>query len=281
MKFEQLSMFDELQVSAENPEEDLCDGAVDTPENVILPLKIDKPVKLIELFGGIGAQAAAFERLDKEGLLPYGFEHHVLCEFDKYAVSSYNAVHHTDFAVSDITQLHAEDLHIEDTDKYLYVMCYSFPCQDISLAGKQRGYSEESGSRSSLLWEVRRLLEECDALGELPQILLMENVPAVHNTKNRENWDKWLRTLTELGYDTRWADLNAKDFGVPQNRNRTFAVSWNVMDMGERSYTFPKGFPLEKRLKDVLEKDVAEKYYLSDEAVAGLVKAMDRPTTRP
>lgn len=93
------------------------------------PLKIDKPIRLIELFAGIGAQAKALENLQKKGMLPLGFEHYRACEIDKYAMKSYNAVHGTSFDVSDITKLKGGDLGITDTDKFLYIMTYSFPCQ--------------------------------------------------------------------------------------------------------------------------------------------------------
>lgn len=231
------------------------------------PLKITKPLRLIELFAGIGAQAKAFENLG------FPFEHYRACEIDKYAMKSYNAVHGTDFEVSDITKLHAADLGIVNTDKYTYLMTYSFPCTDLSNAGRQAGMSKGSGTRSGLLWEVERLLYECD---ELPQILLMENVPQVHGKKNIDDFNAWIKSLTELGYTSVWQDLNAKDFGVPQNRNRTFMVSF----LGNYSYTFPKGFPLEKRLKDVLEDVVDEKFYLSEKATEGLLRQMERPTSR-
>lgn len=126
----------------------------------------DKPIRLIELFAGIGAQAKALENLGIE------FEHYRICEFDKYAVCSYNAIHGTNFEPSDIRELHAADLGITETEKYLYIMTYSFPCQDLSKAGKGRGMARDSGTRSGLLWEVERLLDECE---ELPQLLLMEN----------------------------------------------------------------------------------------------------------
>lgn len=118
------------------------------------PLKITKPIRLIELFAGIGAQAKALENLGVD------FEHYRICEFDKYAVASYNAIHKTNFSTSDITQIHAKDLGIEETDKYEYIMTYSFPCTDLSKAGKQQGMSRESGTRSGLLWEVERILLE-------------------------------------------------------------------------------------------------------------------------
>lgn len=217
----------------------------------VLPLKITKPLRLIELFAGIGAQAKALENLGVQ------FEHYRICEFDKYAVASYNAVHGTEFTTSDITKIHAEDLGIVGTDKYEYIMTYSFPCTDLSKAGKQQGMSRESGTRSGLLWEVERLLKETK---QLPQILLMENVPDVLSKKNCKDFYSWCDFLEKLGYTSKYAILNSKDYGVLQNRERCFMLSW----LGEDYYYyFPDKIPLSIRLKDVLEKKVDEKYYIS------------------
>ena len=221
------------------------------------PLKVTKPLRLIELFAGIGAQAKALENLGVK------FEHYRICEFDKYAVASYNAVHGTDFTTSDITKIHAADLGIVETDKYEYIMTYSFPCTDLSKAGKQQGMSRESGTRSGLLWEVERLLKEVE---ELPQILLMENVPDVLSEKNSADFFAWRRFLEGLGYTNKYAILNAKDFGVPQNRKRCFMLSW----LGNFYYDFPTTKPLTIKLKDVLEINVDEKYYLPNETVKKL-----------
>lgn len=223
------------------------------------PLKIDKPIRLIELFAGIGSQAKALSRLGAN------FEHYRVCEFDKYAIKSYNAIHGTNFAASDITKITADDLGIVDTDKYCYIMTYSFPCQDLSLAGKQKGMAKGNNTRSGLLWEVERLLNECN---ELPQILLMENVTQVHGSKNKEHFNEWIRFLESKGYSNYWKDLNSKNFGIPQNRNRTFMVSV----LGNYRYEFPKAFPLEIRLKDVLEDSVDEKHYLSSKTCEKLVR---------
>lgn len=217
------------------------------------PLKISKPIRLIELFAGIGAQAKALENLG----VP--FEHYRICEFDKYAVASYNAIHRTSFETSDITKIHASDLAVVDTDKYEYIMTYSFPCQDLSNAGKQRGMAKGTGTRSGLLWEVERLLNEMD---ELPQILVMENVPAVVGEKNKADFMEWVRFLQSKGYTCKWDILNAKDYGIPQNRERCFMVSY----LGDYLYEFPQGFPLKLRLRDVLEDEVDEKYYIKGEA---------------
>lgn len=224
------------------------------------PLKIDKPIRLIELFAGIGSQAKALK------LLNANFEHYRICEFDKYAIKSYNAIHGTNFETSDITKITADDLGIVDTDKYCYIMTYSFPCQDLSLAGKQKGMAKGENTRSGLLWEVERLLNECT---ELPQILLMENVTQVHGKKNIEHFNEWISFLESKGYRNYWKDLNAKNFCIPQNRNRTFMVSV----LGDYTYEFPQEFPLNKRLKDLLEREVDEKFYISNERVESIVNS--------
>lgn len=122
-----------------------------------------------------------------------------------------------------------------------------------------------SGTRSGLLWEVERLLDECK---ELPQVLLMENVPQVIGKKNIKDFQSWRRKLESLGYSNYVQLLNAKDYGIPQNRNRCFMVSI----LGEYHYTFPKKKKLELKLKDLLEDKVDEKYYLSDTIVKGFIK---------
>ena len=228
-----------------------------------------KPIRLIELFAGIGAQAKALENLQ----IP--FEHWRVCEFDEWAISSYNAVHGTTFATSDITKISADDLDIVDTNEYTYILTYSFPCQDLSAMGKGRGMEKGSGTRSGLLWEVERLLNECT---ELPQVLLMENVPQVHGARNKEHFDQWLDFLKNKGYSNHWEDLNAKDYEVPQSRNRCFMVSI----LGEYDYKFPVPVTLEKTLGDVLDKEVDGRYYLTEERCMRIAnwKAQQNPLER-
>ena len=133
-------------------------------------------------------------------------------------------------------------------------MTYSFPCTDLSLAGKRQGMERDSGTRSGLLWEVERLLKETK---ELPDVLIMENVPQVLKANG---WYEWCEFLENLGYNNYAEVINAKRFGIPQNRERCFMVSI----LGDYSYNFPKGFELKYRLKDLLEENVDEKYYLSE-----------------
>ena len=236
--------------------------------------KIDKPIRLIELFAGVGSQAMAIRDLGVE------FEHHRVVEFEKYAIASYNAIHGTDFQPLDITKISGADLGIEDTDKWCYIMTYSFPCQDLSVAGKGKGMTKGSGTRSGLLWEVERLLNEVE---HLPQVLVMENVPMVHSEDNMPDFRKWIEFLEGKGYSNWWQDLNAKEYGVAQNRDRTFMVSI----LGEWHYKFPKPIPLTKTMKDYLEDDVDEKYYINNEKAQKLIDTLlengtilDRQTDR-
>ena len=223
--------------------------------------KIDKPIRLIELFAGVGSQAMALRDLGAD------FKHYRVVEFDKYAIASYNAIHGTDFPTMDITQISGDDLGIVDTDKYCYIMTYSFPCQDLSVAGKQKGMQKGSGTRSGLLWEVERLLNEVE---NLPQVLLMENVPQVHSKANMPDFQKWIDFLESKGYSNYWQDLNAKNYGVAQNRNRCFMVSI----LGDYTYDFPNTIPLKKTMKDYLEDEVDEKYYINNEKAQKLIQKL-------
>lgn len=195
------------------------------------------------------------------------FEHYRVVEFDKFAVASYNAIHGTNFETADIRNTSGADLGVCDTEKFCYIMTYSFPCQDLSVAGKGKGMSKGSGTRSGLLWEVERILNECS---ELPQVLLMENVPAVHSKKNMPDFQKWIDFLTSKDYSNYWQDLNANDYGVAQNRDRCFMVSL----LGGWNYKFPKPIILEKVMKDYLEDDVDGKYCINNEKSKKMIEKL-------
>lgn len=181
---------------------------------------------------------------------------------EKWLRETYNNIKATHNLV-DITKVHADDLDITDTDKYHYFMTYSFPCQDLSKAGKQKGMAKGSGTRSSMLWEVERILGELWEQKKLPQVLLMENVPDVIGTKNIAHFNQWYAKLEAIGYQSYYKILNAKDYGIPQNRERCFMVSI----LGDFSYEWPKPIPLKLRLKDLLEQEVDEKYYIPENKV--------------
>ncbi|MBO7733927.1 MAG: DNA (cytosine-5-)-methyltransferase [Methanobrevibacter sp.] len=223
--------------------------------------KIKNRVRLIELFAGVGSQAMAMKRLG----VP--FEHYRCVEFDKYPVASYNAIHGTNFEPMDVTKISGADLGIVDVENFTYLLTYSFPCQDLSVAGKGRGMTKGSGTRSGLLWEVERLLNEVE---NLPQVLLMENVPQVHGKKNMDDFQDWIDFLESKGYSNFWQDLNAKNYGVAQNRNRTFMVSI----LSHAKYTFPEPIELNKVMKDYLENEVDEKYYVNSPKALELIERL-------
>jgi DNA (cytosine-5)-methyltransferase 1 len=202
------------------------------------------------------------------------FETWRVVEFDKYAVASYNAIHGTDYPAIDINDVSAEDLGIVDREHFTYLLTYSFPCTDLSIAGRMAGMSEDSGTRSSLLWQVKRILTECQ--DNLPQILVMENVPAIHNGQNMPDFRKWLDFLESLGYSSYMQDLNAWDFNLAQSRERTFVVSL----LGDYNYKFPEiiddlDFCIEDYFEDLTEEQALQLVVKSEKALDLLVKLDD------
>jgi len=232
--------------------------------------KVTKPIKLIETFAGIGAQAKALDRLG----VP--FIRHKVIDYDKFAVASYNAIHGTAFVPTDITQVHASDLEITDKEHFTYMLTYSFPCTDLSVAGAMKGASYEdwkngNSTRSGLLWEVMRILEECIGYnGQLPDLLQMENVPQVHGKANLAEFERWTKFLESIGYTSYWQDMNAKEYGIAQSRNRTIMISV----LGEYRYEFPQPIPLEKKMLDYLEDEVDDKYYLYSDKARQLIEKL-------
>lgn len=157
-----------------------------------------------------------------------------------------------------------EDLGIVDKDKYAYILTYSFPCQDLSLAGKMRGMERGSDTSSSLLWQVERLLRESS---EKPDILLMENVTQVHANKNIALFEEWLGILEDMGYSSTYFDINAKDMGIPQNRDRCFCVSI----LGDYDFEPPVPMELTKCMADLLEAETPDEYYITSERAQNLI----------
>ena len=215
-------------------------------------------MKIIELFAGYGSQALALKNL--------GFKvESKISEIDKYAIQAYEQLHDKTFNYGDISKIKS----LGDADLWTY----SFPCQDLSVAGKQAGISE--GTRSGLLYEVERLLEIATKNKNQPKYLLLENVKALVSKKFKLDFDRWLQKLDSLGYNNYWQVLNAKDYGIPQNRERVFVVSIRK-DVDTKGYKFPSPVPLQKRLKDMLEPWVDEKYYLSADKVEKFVDALNK-----
>lgn len=213
-------------------------------------------IKVFEAFAGYGSQAMALQRL-KEDYPDFDYEVVGISEIDKFVVQAYEAVHGHCPNYGDISKI--DWTQVPDFDLFTY----SFPCTNISHAGRQEGIAEGSGTASSLLWECRRAIEI-----KRPQFLLMENVKALVGKKFIHQFNKWIDELTSYNYSSQWAVLNSKQYGIPQNRERVFLVSI----LGDVEYEFPKPFSLDKRLRDVIEDNVDEKYYLSDKLITSLMK---------
>ncbi len=237
--------------------------------------RINKPVRLIELFGGIGTQAMVFRDLKQS------FEHYRLIENNPASIASYNAIHGTSFEVSDIRSVSAEDIPIDDKDKYTYVMTYSYPCQSLSAAGRREGMEKGSGTESSLLWEVERLLSEMKEKGSLPQVLIMENVVQCHMNKNESVFNAWKIFLSKLGYNNFTHDMDALDYGLPQSRQRCFMVSI----LGKYDYVFPLPATPDSidrdQLVDIIEDKVADNYYVAKETSDKLLASIERKMKSP
>ena len=265
-------------------------------------------LKVLELFGGIGACSKALKRLG----IDYEIADYV--EIDKYAVKSFNAIHNTNFEPQDITQW--------DKDIEVDLIMHGSPCQDFSLAGLQAGGDEGSGTRSSLMYETIRIVKKLK-----PKYVIWENVKNLLSKKHRHNFDSYLEIMESLGYKNYYQVLNAKDYGIPQNRERVFTVSirkdvqvsdeikpsvkinferekdlisktnkeiyqcdcesgWQDNKVGIKvsptirannnntfiledniNFCFPPKQELKLKLKDMLEDNVDEKYYLSDDKI--------------
>lgn len=220
-------------------------------------------LKVTTLFSGIGAQEAGLKRLGVD------FEMVGMCEIDKYAIKSYEGINGSTHNYGDISKIDRLD--------YADLLVYSSPCVDFSLAGKQAGLIDTDGkqTRSGLLLEVGRLLMKMSDEKILPKYLLMENVKNLVGKKFKPAFDIWLKALEAIGYNNYWKVLNAKDYGVPQNRERVFVVSIRK-DVDTHGYTFPEPFKLNRRLKDVLETNVDEKYYLKQELVETFIKRLSK-----
>lgn len=211
-------------------------------------------LKVFTAFSGYDSQCMALDKL--------GIDYELVgwSEIDKYAIQAHNAVYPqwAERNFGDISKI--DWANVPDFDLFTY----SFPCQDISSAGKQRGLQKGSETRSSLLWECQKAIE-----AKRPKYCLMENVAALVSEKFRPFFLEWERLMCRYGYTNYNRVLNAKDYGIPQNRERIFMVS--VLDPNKAFY-WPEPMRLERRLKDVLETDVDEKYYLSDRMIKGFLK---------
>jgi DNA (cytosine-5)-methyltransferase 1 len=215
-------------------------------------------LRVIELFAGIGAQAQALKEAN--------IEHEIVAisEIDKYALRVYEALHGKPNNLGNIKAI--EELPKAD------LWTYSFPCTDISLAGQMKGFDRDSETGSSLLWEVERLINMAAEKKTLPTYLLMENVKNLVSKRFINLFNEWIAFLESHGYKNYYQVLNAKDYGIPQNRERVFMVS----SSSNLPYTFPVKQNLEKKLIDFLEKEVDEKYFLSEKLIKNFSDTTNR-----
>lgn len=211
-------------------------------------------VNIITLCSGYDSQCLALNRL-KENYPEFDYKLLAWAEIDKYAIQAHNALfpHAADKNMGDITTCDWSKI-TEQVD----ILTYSTPCQSLSSAGLQHGMKQGSGTRSSIIWDV---LKAIDALH--PRYLLLENVKALVSKKFIGDFQDWQQQLEIRGYTNYVRVLNAKNYGVPQNRERVFMVSTNT----NNAYNFPAPFELKTRLKDVLEDEVDEKYYLKQKSI--------------
>lgn len=222
-------------------------------------------VKLLSLFSGIGAPEKALTNLGIDyDLVAYS-------EIDKYASKAYSLIHNIPESknLGDITKIDTDNLP-EDID----LITYGFPCQDISIAGRQRGFTDADGkrTRSGLFFEALRIIQRTQ-----PKVAIAENVKGLTGKKFSAEFKIVLDSLNDAGYNNYWKVLNAKDYGIPQNRERVFIISVRK-DIDCGYFIYPNKVPLTLKLRDVLEQNVAEKYYLNNEQVQTFLNLISQRT---
>lgn len=227
-------------------------------------MHIDGRLKIGTVCSGIGAPEKALSNLGIDYSLSY------FCEFDKFAEKSYCAIHNSD------TTKNLGDLTKVDIDKLphdLDLLVGGTPCQDFSIAGLRKGGKADSGTRSSLMWNFVSIIKETQ-----PKVVIWENVAGCVMAGMQGNYWKFIKVLDQIGYKTLASFLNAKDFGIPQDRKRVFVVA--VRKDLETHFTMPTGYDCGIRLKDILEKDVDEKFYLSTKQVEKLINQSESKRKR-
>lgn len=218
--------------------------------------------RVVELFSGVGSQRIAFNIVSQRTGIQFDFV--AQCDIDKWAIKSYNAIHGDTPNLGDVSQLDT----LPDCD----ILTWSFPCQSLSQAGRKEGMAKDSDTKSSLAWEVIRLLEN----SHKPEWLVMENVPAITNKENVKDFRQIITALSSLGYYSKYKVLDATDFGVPQTRERCFMVSRYAKNVPD----FPKPTGLNTVLGAYLESNPDAKFYLSPERVKNIVLESERERER-
>lgn len=219
-------------------------------------------LNVLSLFSGIGAFEKALDNLN----IPYNLL--AYCEIDKYASKAYSLIHGVpeEKNLQDVAKVDESD--IEDR---VDLITYGFPCQDISIAGKRKGFTDENGerTRSGLFFEALRIIEDY-----YPKFAIAENVKALTSKKFSEEFKTVLNSLEEAGYNNYWQVLNAKNYGIPQNRERVFIIS--IRKDIDKGFVFPNARPLKLTLEDILETNAGAEYYLSDDIVNRMISRITR-----
>lgn len=234
-----------------------------------------KKINVITLCSGYDAMAIALKRLRDTFPEQLDFDLLAWSEIDFHACQAHDAIHpeYADRNLGDMTQIDWEAWKQSQGNPFIDLLIYSTPCQSVSTAGKQKGMKKgDDEAASALIWHTEKAI---DVLR--PKYLLLENVKGMVSKRNKADFDEWCGILESYGYTNFWQVLNASQFGVPQNRERVFMVSVLRTESDPNpQYNFPAPFPLEKRLKDVLETNVSEEYYLRDEQVQRIIEHCDR-----
>ena len=217
-------------------------------------MKENKTIKVGSFFSGIGSPEKALQKLTEEKIID-GYELQFFSEINKNATKSYCAIHNVNETLNlgDIKKIKGEDL------KYCDLWIGGFPCQDISCAGNMQGFDLKSNTRSSLGWEMIRLLKEVE---NKPKYVVFENVASITSKKFKDTLDLFKSDLKSIGYELYDDILNAVDYGVPQRRRRYFLIA---ILHGCKTFSFPEPIITNTKLKDLLDKDVCERYYLSSD----------------
>ncbi len=245
------------------------------------------PLRVVTLCSGYDSQCIAFEML-KQRYPDFDFELKAWAEFDpeskrplaeQPAVVAHNLLfpQWADRNRGDMTKCSWDDLKDAEID----FLTYSTPCQSISQAGKREGIKKDSGTRSAVLWFTEHAVEVMR-----PKVLLQENVRALSNKVNMADFREWCQLLEKHGYvnflapsfPVSWAKekrekktvpgiLNAKHYGVAQNRERVYMISVRADVLGDTQYEFPRPFELKTCIADILEENVSEKFFLKPDSV--------------
>lgn len=218
-------------------------------DNFIYKIDLNnKKYKAIDLFAGIGGIRLGFQNAFKENI-----EFVFSSEIDKYAQQTYTA-NFGEIPHGDITKIDEKDIPSHD------ILLAGFPCQAFSIAGKRLGFED---TRGTLFFEVARIVKY-----HKPKIVFLENVKGFVNHDKGNTFRVVKETLEEMGYKVYSKVLNAKDFGVPQNRERIYIVAF----LDEVEFEFPKPLDINTSIKSKFEDDVPEKYYYNNKPLFERIK---------